>query len=136
MNYNYDDIIDFIHKNSDKIIIFVGISINVFKFASFGYCIDIDPGTNFLQVNRRTLDDIIKNQNELRSLLDNNEYPDKIFEIALKKYKIRIPFITPPPIIYDNINWQLKLFKKHGYKIINSNDIYLDIVNKLSPNYT
>jgi shikimate kinase len=126
---NLKDIKDIINMNPDKIIIFVGLSIDIFKFITFGYCIDNDPATIFFQVNKRNLDNIIKNKDELLLLLNSNQHIEKIFEITIKKYKIRTPFITSLPIIYDNIDYEFENAKKFGYKIMKSEEIYQDIVD-------
>lgn len=91
-----------------------GLSIDVKKIdITDKYYINIDPKQLFRQFNLRTLDDIVKNYEEIKAVIEN-EPPEKVGGILLHKYKLRNPFLAN----YNNIAGNFKNRIKKN-KIIN-----------------
>ena len=89
-NISIMNIIDNIKEND--IYIFVGLLDEVNKFATHKYFIKPDIVTIYKQVNLRTLNDIVNNDNIIKKLFTKCETISdikKTNEILLYKYKIR-----------------------------------------------
>lgn len=114
--------------NANKPVVISGLSINVVKYTKKGYCIRIDPENHYRQLMKRTLDDIHQNYDALQKLLKSKHSTDHIFELALKKYKIRYGFIIPPRETEKLIQYYYNNAKQYKYKIMTFDEIYADIL--------
>ena len=75
----------------------------------------------------RTLNDIVIQHNEIKSLIEN-ENPEKVNHILLCKYKLRAPFLAD----YNDVSRFLenKIKKNKDYKLMSFDEIYNDIISK------
>lgn len=136
---NYADVKKIIKycKDNNKILIFVGLSFygkaDPTNYAEYKYFIDITPEDNFRYVTSRNIDDICKECKNLKLLMKKHKNPYKIQMLILHKYKIRGGFRHMNQII-SNINFFKKKAKKEKYKLLSSDDIYNDIIDKIKQN--
>ncbi len=115
-------------ENQNKPIIIAGLSIDVSKYATKGYCIRIHPENHYRQLMLRTLEDIRQNHDALHKLLKSKHSINTIFEYAVKKYKIRFGFIVPPQDVESLIQRYYDVAKRKKYKIMTFDEIYTDIL--------
>lgn len=115
-------------EKQNKPIIIAGLSIDVSKYTTNGYCIRIHPENHYRQLMLRTLTDIQQNYEALHKLLKSKHSIDTIFEYAVKKYKIRFGFIVPPPEAESLIQHYYNVAKRKKYKIMTFDEIYTDIL--------
>lgn len=125
---NASVLLDLLEKNKDKIIIIVGMTIYPpAETGVKGYSIDISANNNFYQINKRSLNEICSNCNELNQLFENEKNKFIVDLTILFKYKIRQSF----PIIPFQIDNGIEMRKKHdtelGYKYLKPEEIYTDI---------
>jgi hypothetical protein len=125
---NSSVLLDLLEKNKDKIIIIVGMTIYPpAETGVKGYSIDISANNNFYQINKRSLNEICSNSNELNQLFENEKNKFIVDLIILFKYKIRQSF----PIIPFQLDNGIEMRKKHdtelGYKYLKPEEIYTDI---------
>ena len=95
------------------------------------YFINIDSKKLFKQLNLRTLNDIVKQNKEIQSLIEN-ENPEKTNLILLNKYKLRVPFLAD----FNDLSRFLKNRIKNNkdYKLMSFDEIYNDIIGKYYKN--
>lgn len=105
-----------------------GLSIDIKKIPiTDKYFINIDPEQLFRQLNLRTLDDIVKNYKEIRTLI-KNENPEKIDSILLFKYKLRGKFLANYNMMTENLKNRIE--KNKDYKLMFFDEIFNDIISK------
>ena len=116
------------YQKENKILVITGMSIDIKNIEiTDKYFINIDPKKLFKQLNLRTLNDIVKQNKEIQTLIEN-ENPEKTNHILLSKYKLRVPFLA-------DFN-DLSRFKKNriknnkDYKLMSFDEIYNDIISK------
>ena len=116
------------YQKENKIVIMTGLSIDVKKIdITDKYYINIDPKQLFIQFNLRTLDDIVKNYEEIKAVIEN-EPPEKVGGILLFKYKLRGSFLAKYNNIAENLKNRIK--KNKDYKLMFFDEIYNDIISK------
>ena len=116
------------YQKENKIVVLTGLSIDIKKIPiTDKYYINIDPEQLFRQFNLRTLDDIVKNYKEIRSLIEN-ENPEKINNILLFKYKLRGKFLANYNMIAENLKNRIE--KNKDYKLMFFDEIFNDIISK------
>ena len=116
------------NKKENKITIITGLSINLETIPiTDKYYINIEPEQLFKQYNLRTLDDIFDNYDEIKTLIKNSS-PELVGQILLFKYKIRGIFLKPYSKVKDSLAANIK--KKKDYKLMTSDEIYDEIINK------
>jgi hypothetical protein len=116
------------YKKENKIIVLTGLSIDIKKIqVTDKYLINIDPEQLFRQLNLRTLDDIVKNYKEIRTLI-KNENPEKIDSILLFKYKLRGRFLANYNMVAENL--KNRIDKNKDYKLMFFDEIFNDIISK------
>ncbi len=116
------------YQKENKIVILTGLSIDVKKInITEKYYINIDPKQLFRQFNLRTLDSIVKNYKEIKSVIEN-ENPEKVDGILLYKYKLRNSFLANYNYMAGNLEDRIK--KNKDYKLMFFDEIYNDIISK------
>jgi len=121
-----------INKNKDKNIVITGMTIDLPKDINVEkYTIKIDPLTNYKQSNIRALNDIIKNKNIIKNIINKYENAEYSYRFAKVVSKLRGSFIKTIKEVEDRIKSINDHSDKNGYKIMSSDDIYEDIVNKI-----
>lgn len=116
------------YQKENKIVVITGLSIDIKNIEiTDKYFINIDPKKLFKQLNLRTLNDIVKQNKEIQSLI-KNENPEKTNHILLYKYKLRAPFLAD----YNDVSRFLEnsIKKNKDYKLMSFDDIYNDIISK------
>jgi adenylate kinase family enzyme len=116
------------YQIENKIVVITGLSIDIKNISiTDKYFINIDPKILFKQLNLRTLNYIVKYHTEIKSLIEN-ENPEKINHILLYKYNLRAPFLAD----YNDVArfLQNKIKQNKTYKLLFSDEIYNDIINK------
>jgi uridine kinase len=133
---NFNDVKKIIKQCEDnnKILIFVGLSFygkaDPINYANYKYFIDIDPEDNFRFATSRNIGDICRECKNLKSLMKKETNPYKIQMLILHKYKIRGGFRQMNQIV-NNINFFKEKAKNEKYKLMSSDDIYYDIIDKI-----
>jgi len=123
------------------IYIFVGLLDEINKFATHKYFIKPDIVTIYRQVNLRTLNDIVNDENTMKKLFNKCETLadiEKTNEILLYKYKIRRLFPDSKLGIKDMIKRRTGDARRDGFKIVAVDKIYDDVknhINKFKSNY-
>ena len=111
-------------------IIFIGHAHSGMKFKiDHGYCIKIAPKELFKRYHNRCIENIIKYYEQLKKLIPSDYSIEYINMIVSKKYGIRQGFFCENDFIED-IKYEESRARKHGYKIINADDIYKNILKK------
>jgi len=116
------------YQTENKIVVITGLSIDIKNIPiTDKYFINIDPKILFKQLNLRTLNYIVKYHTKIKSLIEN-ENPEKINHILLYKYNLRAPFLAD----YNDVArfLQNKIKQNKTYKLLFSDEIYNDIINK------
>ena len=116
------------YQKENKIIVITGLSIDIKNIEiTDKYFINIDPKKLFKQLNLRTLNDIVKQNKKIQSLIENED-PAKVNQILLYKYKLRAPFLAD----YNDVSRFLenKIKKNKDYKLMSFDEIYNDIISK------
>ena len=120
------------YQKENKIVVITGLSIDIKNIEiTDKYFINIDSKQLFKQLNLRTLNDIVKQNKEIQTLIEN-ENPEKINHILLYKYKLRAPFLAD----YNDMSRFLKnrIKKNKDYKLMSFDEIYNDIISKYFKN--
>jgi hypothetical protein len=105
-----------------------GLSIDVKKIdITDKYYININSEQLFKQFNLRTLDDIVKNYKEIKSVIEN-EPPEKVGGILLHKYKLRNSFLANYNYMSESLKDRIK--KNKDYKLMFFDEIFNDIISK------
>ena len=120
------------YQKENKIVVITGLSIDIKNIEiTDKYFINIDPKKLFKQLNLRTLNDIVKQNKEIQSLIEN-ENPEKTNHILLYKYKLRSPFLAN----YNNVSRFLenRIKTNKDYKLMLFDEIYNDIISKYFKN--
>jgi hypothetical protein len=126
-----------------KIIIIVGMIIRIDlvmehlddSYKLYGYFMVVDPIQIYKQLNLRTLEDIHKNIQHIRTDIKNiNNLSDlNKFDILLGvRHKVRGSFPTNIKKIKDMISKQKEKARKQKYKIMKPDKIYDDILNRFT----
>jgi len=115
-------------KKESKTPIIIGRSINLKTISiTDKYYIHIEPEKVFKQYNLRTLEDIVNNYNEIKSLIENKS-PEEVQHIMLFKYKIRLNFLRTIQSVKNSLDKDAK--KLNNYKSMTSGEIYDEIISK------
>ena len=115
-------------KKESKTPILVGRSINLKTISiTDKYYIHIESEKVFKQYNLRTLEDIVNNYNEIKSLIENKS-PKEVQHIMLFKYKIRLNFLRTIQSVKNSLDKDAK--KLNNYKSMTSGEIYDEIISK------
>lgn len=96
-----------------------------------GYSIDISTDASYYQLNKRTLDTIYSNYEELKDLFKNEKSKYKVDLVMLSKYKIKLQFPIIPFQVEDGIKMRKTLAQELGYKYLSQEKIVEDIINTL-----
>lgn len=116
------------YQKENKIVVMIGLSIDVKKIdITEKYYININPEKLFKQFNLRTLDDIVKNYKEIKSVIEN-EPPEKVGGILLHKYKLRNSFLANYNYMSESLKDRIK--KNKDYKLMFFDEIFNDIISK------
>ena len=118
------------YQKENKIVVITGLSIDIKNIEiTDKYFINIDPKKLFKQLNLRTLNDIVKQNKEIQTLIEN---PEKTNHILLYKYKLRSPFLAN----YNNVSRFLenRIKTNKDYKLMLFDEIYNDIISKYFKN--
>jgi hypothetical protein len=127
------NIMDNIKEND--IYIFVGLLDEINKFATHKYFIKPDIVKIYKQVNLRTLNDIVNNENAMKKLFNKCETLadiDKTNEIILYKYKIRRLFPDSKYGIKHMIDRKTTDANKNDFKILHVDKIYDVVKNHIN----
>ena len=127
------NIIDNIKEND--IYIFVGLLDEINKFATHKFFIKPDIVKIYKQVNLRTLNDIVNNENAMKKLFNKCETLadiEKTNEIILYKYKLRRIFPDTKYSIKDMIERRTVDAKKNDFKILPVDKIYDVVKNHIN----
>jgi len=127
------NIVDNIKEND--IYIFVGLLEQINKFATHKYFIKPDIVKIYKQVNLRTINDIVNNENAIKKLFNKCETLadiDKTNEIILYKYKIRRLFPDSKYGIKYMIERRTVDAKKNDFKILPVDKIYDVVKNHIN----
>lgn len=119
-------------KKQNKLLVMSGLVITP-KKPDYKFFIKIDLDTNYKRVTARTIDDMCKYHQEIKTLLKKNITIHKIYLLLLYKYKLRMGIPSVPPEMNKWNNKRLTDAKKNKYKIMKSDDIYNEIINKVLP---
>jgi cytidylate kinase len=95
------------------------------------YFIKIDPMTNYIQFNLRTLDSIIKNADEIKKILTEKHSLAKMEYLIVNKAKVRDNFLIYPRYWLESYKDVNKYAKSTGCKLATFDELYLKI-SKLS----
>jgi len=93
------------------------------------YYINTEPKKLFKQCNLRTLNDIVNNYDEIKSLIENKS-PEEVHHIMLYKYKIRVGFLRTIQSVKNSLDNDSK--KLSDYKSMASDEIYDEIISKFN----
>jgi adenylate kinase family enzyme len=116
------------YQKENKIVVMSGLSIDVKKIdITDKYYININSEQLFKQFNLRTLDDIVKNYKEIKSVIEN-EPPEKVGGILLHKYKLRNSFLANYNYMSESLKDRIK--KNKDYKLMFFDEIFNDIISK------
>lgn len=116
------------YQKENKIVVMSGLSIDVKKIdITDKYYININSEQLFKQFNLRTLDDIVKNYKEIKSVIEN-EPPEKVGGILLHKYKLRKSFLANYNYMSESLKDRIK--KNKDYKLMFFDEIFNDIISK------
>lgn len=124
---NKSDLKKIIKKNKNRILIFVGSTIEV-PHVKYGYCIKADPNNVYLNLNLKTINSICKNHTAIAKLLKSKISIGKKSMVLLHKYKVRIPAPDEPQWISLRIQENNTDCKKQSYKVLSAQNIYKDII--------
>jgi len=134
---NRKDINKFINDNKNKNIILVGFDFQgmeiIPEIATHKFSINIDPDSLFRQYQLRSLEYIIKNNKDIKKLLENKKISiDNILALLTLKYKIRHGFkCEGSEDIIKDIKKRNKKARDKGYKVLFSDEIYEIISNAI-----
>lgn len=133
---NKKDLNKVLSKNKDKNIVFVGHlhgGFNILeKYIKKTYSIKIDNDKLWRQYSLRTLDQIYKNYNAIKKLLNGKKDQTKIHNILCYKYGIRNGFECQSPEFFKKILKNNKEeAKKKRFFYGTSEEIYKDILKLL-----
>lgn len=115
-------------KINNKILVVVGLTINV-PNANYKYLIKTNPVLNYKRLNMRTIDDLCKNYNNIKKLLNSKKSIHKIAMLLLHKYKIRLPMPQDPPEFERRIKAFEKRGKKDKFIILDADNIYRKVIS-------
>jgi hypothetical protein len=114
-------------KKNNKILVIVGVTMKIPK-TTHKFYIKINAETLFKQLYLRTIDSICSNHDNIKKLFNKNYSSLKTDQILSSTYKIRGNL----PSAFRNIKEEESEYKKLGYKIVSSDEIYKKILTILN----
>jgi len=112
-----------LEKNKD--IIVTGILIN--KIATEKYCIRIDLINYYKQLTAQSIEMAAKHAKDIKRLLGKNLPLEHIYEVCVRKYKIKPGCLIPPEHAEELLSKTYKQAKLYNYKILPFDHIFVSV---------